>query len=658
MFKNFNFKTQLLLGNGIVLLLIITIAAVIYQSLQSLISTSRRVTDTYQIIDQGRILQKSLIEMETGERGFLIIGKKAFLESYLAAKKKFEEAVIKTQQMISDNQELVQMLEKVHRLANQWHEKIALVQIEKRQQVGENEKNIDDLVKFVSAAVGKKTMDEIQQLLQQLQQRIASEGEQKAELLLALLARDFFEQQSKQRGFLITGKEDFFQSYNASILTLEKHLQMLEQHWAKKPTYLQQLNNLKQLARQWREQAVAPALALRRDMNNNTTSLEDIIVLIETGESKKLMNEAQVLLESFIVAEKQILLGRQHQAMEKGNFAIYLNFYGTLFALLVGISLITLLTRNIMHLVGKVINSAQSVSREAEEIAQGNLNLSRRTQEQAASLEETAASMEQMTSTVQQNTDNARQATHLAMNARERAEKGGQVVNATVIAMNEINHSSQQMAEIIGVIDEIAFQTNLLALNAAVEAARAGEQGRGFAVVATEVRSLAQRSGSAAKEIKVLIQDSVKKAEEGTRLVNESGKTLEEIVIAVKQSSDFIVEIASASQEQSSGIQQVNKAITQLDDITQQNAALVEQAASASEAMKQQAQNLTELVSFFKSHSTSLAQIEPNHSSTLPHQKKFPNNKKLPIKTSFQSVKHSPHHERNKHDDDKEWEDF
>ena len=252
------------------------------------------------------------------------------------------------------------------------------------------------------------------------------------------------------------------------------------------------------------------------------------------------------------------------------------------------------------EVIGKIKAGADSVSSGAGEIAQGNTNLSQRTEEQAANLEETASSMEQMTATVKQNADSARQANQLASGAREQAEKGGQVVGDAVSAMGEINTASKKIADIIGVIDEIAFQTNLLALNAAVEAARAGEQGRGFAVVASEVRNLAQRSATAAKEIKALIQDSVGKVEQGSLLVDQSGEMLGEIVTAVKRVSDIVAEIAAASQEQSSGIEQVNKAIMQMDDMMQQNAALVEQAAAAAESMDEQARGMKDLVSFFK----------------------------------------------------------
>ncbi len=255
---------------------------------------------------------------------------------------------------------------------------------------------------------------------------------------------------------------------------------------------------------------------------------------------------------------------------------------------------------NISNVVGEVRQAAEHVSTASGEITQGNEDLSQRTSAQAGALEETSASMEEMTSTIKQNADNAKQANQLAVTAREVAEKGGAVTDKAVNAMDEINKSSKKIADIINVIDEIAFQTNLLALNAAVEAARAGEQGRGFAVVASEVRNLAQRSATAAKEIKTLINESVQKVGDGSDLVNQSGQTLEEIVNSVKRVTDIIAEISAASQEQASGIDQVNKAVMQMDQGTQQNAALVEEATSASQSMKQQAGSLIEQVAFFK----------------------------------------------------------
>jgi methyl-accepting chemotaxis protein len=250
--------------------------------------------------------------------------------------------------------------------------------------------------------------------------------------------------------------------------------------------------------------------------------------------------------------------------------------------------------------VGDVRSSSDTIATASSEIAAGNLDLSSRTESQASSLEETASSMEELTSTVKQNADNARQANQLVLSASSVAVRGGQVVSQVVDTMASIKESSRKIVDIIGVIDGIAFQTNILALNAAVEAARAGEQGRGFAVVASEVRNLAQRSAGAAKEIKVLISDSVEKVDGGSKLVDEAGQTMDLIVTSVKQVADIMGEITAASEEQSAGIEQINQAINQMDEMTSQNAALVEEASAAAQSMQEQAGMLTQSVSVFQ----------------------------------------------------------
>ena len=258
------------------------------------------------------------------------------------------------------------------------------------------------------------------------------------------------------------------------------------------------------------------------------------------------------------------------------------------------------MTGNLVNIISQVRASTGMIADESTQIARGNLDLSTRTEQQANTLEETASSMDILTLTVKRNADNAGQANHLAITASEVAVTGGSVMSEVVETMSSINNSSKKIVDIIGVIDSIAFQTNILALNAAVEAARAGEQGRGFAVVATEVRSLAQRSASAAKEIKDLISDSVDKVDAGTKLVDHAGSTMQAIVESIKSVTNIMGEITTASQEQISGIEQVNQAIRQMDDATQQNAALVEEAAAAAQTLQDQAKNLAVEVNLFK----------------------------------------------------------
>lgn len=275
---------------------------------------------------------------------------------------------------------------------------------------------------------------------------------------------------------------------------------------------------------------------------------------------------------------------------------------------------------SLTDIIAQVRSGTDTIATASRQIASGNLDLSSRTEQQAGALEETASSIEELTSTVKQNADNAQQANKLAISASEIAQQGGSVISQVIDTMGSINDSSKRIVDIIAVIEGIAFQTNILALNAAVEAARAGEQGRGFAVVASEVRSLAQRSAGAAKEIKSLIDVSVEKVDAGAKLVDKAGATMQAIVDSIKSVTDIVGEISAASQEQTSGIDQINRAITQMDTVTQQNAALVEEAAAASQAMQDQAGYLSQVVSVFKIGETGTPIEVSLHVMTCPTQ--------------------------------------
>jgi methyl-accepting chemotaxis protein len=288
-------------------------------------------------------------------------------------------------------------------------------------------------------------------------------------------------------------------------------------------------------------------------------------------------------------------------------------------------------------IVGRIKETSDMVGSASREIAQGNTDLSSRTEEQASALEETSASMQQMTATVGQNAQNAQKVNELAAQASGVAAKGGEVVKEAVGTMNGITASSKKIADIIGVIDGIAFQTNILALNAAVEAARAGEQGRGFAVVASEVRSLAQRSAAAAKEIKDLITDSVSKVDAGSRQVNDAGRTMEEIVSSVKKVTTLIAEITAASQEQAQGIEQVSETMTQMEKVTQQNAAMVEEASAAASSLEEQSRTLASAVAEFK-----LGEVAHSAPAAAPVERAASNVVALPKRAAFEASKVQP----------------
>ncbi|MAM89021.1 MAG: methyl-accepting chemotaxis protein [unclassified Hahellaceae] len=320
--------------------------------------------------------------------------------------------------------------------------------------------------------------------------------------------------------------------------------------------------------------------------------------------------------------------------------------------------LLALKTMNasLVDIVSNIRNGVETIGSASGQIATGNADLSQRTEEQASNLEETAASMEELTSTVRQNADNAKQANVLAQGASDVAVKGGQVVSQVVDTMATINESSKKIVDIISVIDGIAFQTNILALNAAVEAARAGEQGRGFAVVAGEVRSLAQRSAGAAKEIKALIGASVENVSSGTRLVDQAGTTMQEIVSSIRRVTDIIGEITAASLEQSSGIEQVNQAVTQMDQVTQQNAALVEEAAAAAESLQDQAVELEQTVAVFRLENQNARKVSKKavaaKASAAPVKTAMPS----PKRASAVALKSEGNIARTRADD--EWEEF
>ena len=447
-----------------------------------------------------------------------------------------------------------------------------------------------------------------------------------------------------QRGFALTGKDSSLEPLAAGQRSFGEHLQKIRALTADNPTQQERLAALERTQHQWQASAIDPVIALRRAATADG-SLDAVVAAEQAGKGKAAMDAMRALLADIGKTESMLLAQRADEAAALKARTTVVLLGGGAVAVLLAAVLAILLTRNItiplgeavalaqrvaqgdlgshivvrsrdetgelmaalrdmnaalVRIVGEVRSGTETIATASSQIAAGNMDLSSRTEQQASSLEETASSMEELTAAVKQNADNALAARSLASSASAVAVKGGAVVSEVVQTMGSINESSRKIADIIGVIDGIAFQTNILALNAAVEAARAGEQGRGFAVVATEVRNLAQRSASAAREIKGLIDDSVDKVGAGSKLVDQAGATMQDVVDSVQRLSAIIGDITNASEEQRIGIEQVNEAISQMDQVTQQNAALVEEAAAAANAMQEQAAQLSQAVQVFR----------------------------------------------------------
>ena len=451
-----------------------------------------------------------------------------------------------------------------------------------------------------------------------------------------------------QRGFALTGKENSLEPFHAGLEDFQEHLDKGMELTRDNAAQQERFKKLASAKEQWLRNAVQPVINMRRDVENGRGNIWTVIETEHAGAGKRGMDAMRALLTEIRETEEKLLEIRGEDMRNQEQATLLTAISGGALALVIGLILAYFITRSIMrslggepayaaeiadaiasgnlrvdvkvapndthsliysmremrdslqNIVSQVRTASDSIISGTSQIASGNIELSARTEQQASSLEETSASMEELTSTVRQNAENAGQANRLAESATQVAEKGGEIVSQVVSTMGSIAESSKKIADIIGVMDGITFQTNILALNASVEAARAGQHGRGFAVVASEVRNLAQRSADASQEIKALIADSSEKIGAGEKLVNEAGSTMGEVVESVKRVNDIIGEIFTASGEQLQGIEQVNLAITQIDQVTQQNAALAIEASAAADSMREQSSDLANVVSVFK----------------------------------------------------------
>jgi methyl-accepting chemotaxis protein len=516
-FSGMKVSSRLALVFGTVITVLIALATTAYVNMGRLATAERWNAHTYQVIELANGLLTSLINMETGQRGFSLSGKDAALEPLVAGRQRFEADFAKIKELTSDNPAQQDRLQQLHQQKEEWLAKAVEPAITLRRAVSQGSQELEAVAVEERAGRGKQAMDAMRALL--------SDVVQAESALLEQRRQESQELRAFTRQTLVVG----------SVLALGLAAGM----------------------------GLLLARSLRGQLGGEPAYAAAVAKRIAAGDLSTPVDAGQAARGSVIDA-----MNEMQQALRK--------------------------------VVASVRQSSDNIATGSVQIATGNSDLSHRTEEQASNLQQTAASMEQLTSTVKTNADTARQATQLAGSASTAAAKGGEVVSRVVTTMDEITASSKRIADIIGVIDGIAFQTNILALNAAVEAARAGEQGRGFAVVAGEVRNLAQRSADAAKEIKTLISTSVERVEVGSKLVSDAGTTMDDIVTQVKRVADLIAEISAATTEQTSGIGQVSDAVTQLDQMTQQNAALVEESAAAADSLRQQAQGLVQAVSVFR----------------------------------------------------------
>ncbi|QHM70799.1 methyl-accepting chemotaxis protein [Mixta intestinalis] len=503
-----------MLAFGAVVTVMLIICTSFYLNFSRIVTANDWNVHTWQVIDESRSLAESLVNMETGLRGYALNGKEEMLEPYTLGQKSFLQHLATAKQLTSDNPEEQQRLTRLQQQQQVWNEDFARQLLENRRAVTAGTLPHDVFIRAFEANTGKTQMDGMRAIIGDMVNEEHGLMEQRQQAVTATIAQ--------------------------TTLTLI-------------------VGSLAGLAI-----AITLGYLLTRAITAPLQRAVDAAQAIATGD-----------LTSSLVASSHDETGVLLNALS---------------------SMQSQLTR----VVSDIQNAASSIDNAAKEVATGNIDLSSRTEQQAASLEETSASMEQLTATVRQNTSNAQHASSLASDASQVALRGGNVVDQVVTTMSAIAESSQHIVDIISTIEGIAFQTNILALNAAVEAARAGEQGRGFAVVASEVRALAQRSATAAKEIKGLIHQSTERVTEGTALVADAGSTMKDIVTSIQRVSEIMSEISTASDEQANGIEHVGLAVAQMDEVTQQNAALVEQAAAAAASLEDQASHLSKSVAIFK----------------------------------------------------------
>ncbi|GAB4565431.1 MAG: hypothetical protein Tsb0020_16330 [Haliangiales bacterium] len=627
-------RVKILLGYVIILGLMGVLSVSMYIGTQEQSRNSHWVDHTYVAIIDGDLLVKLVVDMETGIRGYVITGKEEFLEPFHAAREEYRSHMAHLQAHVSDNPEQVNRLRNVDRRTSEWLSKVAQLMVTKRQSIAGNEKSLADLEASLSDGLGKVILDTIRADATELTQRLQAKGDVAGELLVMSIMKDLVDRETGQRGFLITGDDEFLEHYISGQRAQEIHLRQLTRHLSADPDSLAIVDRLRAQSEEWVRRAGEPEIAIRREISTAETSLRNIASVVEQGAGKAIVDDIRAIVDDFVDTEKRQLEARSKRVAETVEFTLGLILIGYLLALVISLALGLYITRGIIRQLGAepsslsqlaervsngdfsvstgndnehgegvygalqrmaerlsaTINDVRSVANgltsASSQVAMSSQSLSQDTSQQASSVQETTWVMEQMSASIRRNAENSAEMENLALGGAQNAKESVTSVNQTVAAMRDI---AQQTA----IIEDIAYQTNLLALNAAIEAARAGEHGKGFSVVATEVRKLAEKSQHASKEILELAASSVRVAE-------HSGQLLDALSPSIQQTTSMVQEVAASSREQASSVMQVAEAMRQIDKITQRNSVAAEELSSTSGQMAAQAETLRQLMGFFQ----------------------------------------------------------
>ncbi len=581
------FSTKLYLGYSIIFFLMIIISAIIYISINSLINVTGWVKHTYEVIGNGNLLAKLLVDMETGERGFLIIGEEKYLEPYNNGRFEFENEITNLKKLVSDNPAQVERLEGIHELAKSWIDKAGNPEIETRKRVVEGADVAENFKQIMGRLTGKQIMDNIRQSCAIIDEKFEKKQNIEGSYLIQSVLLDVINMETGQRGFLLTGKDESLEPYRNGQILLKKNLENLRifiKNGAEEVNE-KDIAQIETLIESWIQKAAVPEIEGREKMNKIPATMDDIFTLIDKGTGKNIMDDLRTRIKEFVKTEESLLGIRIKENQVLANRTIQLTIFGTIISVLLGFIIAYLIIRGVTKQLVLVKSVADTVTNGSKNLSSASEELSQGANEQASSAQEVSSSIEEMSCMISNNASNAQEMVRIALKSAQDAREGGNAVVETVEAMKKI-------VETVSIINEIARQTDLLALNAAIEAARAGDYGRGFAVVASEVRKLSERSQRSAEQIREMAKSSVDVAE-------KAGMMLSNLIPDIQKTAELVQEISVSSNEQSVGTQQIEKAVLQMSQIIEQNASATEEMASTSLELAEQAGILQETISFF-----------------------------------------------------------